>query len=179
MTIRNLATLIGAITMLCACTNNKLDHYKNTTPVASIEDFFNGPLKGWGLVQDWKGRVTVRFDVEMNGKWEGNTGTLVEKFNYYDGTTQERIWTITKLENGQYIGKADDILGDATGQSQGNAVNWKYRMDLPVGNKTYRVTFDDWMWQMNNGVLLNRSYIKKFGVTVAELTIFMQKQDQE
>ena len=29
---------------------------------------------------------------------------------------------------------------------------------------------------MNDGVLINRSYLKKFGLTVAELTIFMQKQ---
>jgi hypothetical protein len=49
-------------------------------------------------------------------------------------------------------------------------------MDLEVGDKTYRIKLDDWMWQMNDGVLINRSYLKKFGITVAELTLFMQKQ---
>jgi hypothetical protein len=29
---------------------------------------------------------------------------------------------------------------------------------------------------MNDGVLINRSYLKKFGITVTKLTIFMQKQ---
>jgi hypothetical protein len=47
---------------------------------------------------------------------------------------------------------------------------------LPVGDATYCITFDDWMWQMNDGVLINRSYLKKFGITVAELSLFMQKQ---
>ena len=49
-------------------------------------------------------------------------------------------------------------------------------MDVPVGDTSYRLNFDDWMWAMNDGVIINRSYMKKFGFRVAELTIFMQKQ---
>ncbi len=55
-------------------------------------------------------------------------------------------------------------------------MRWNYVMDLPVDDTTYRIRFDDWMWVMNDGVLINRSYLKKFGITVSELTIFMQKQ---
>jgi hypothetical protein len=50
-------------------------------------------------------------------------------------------------------------------------------MDLDVDGSTYRIRFDDWMWAMNDGVVVNRSYLKKFGFTVAELTLFMQKQN--
>jgi hypothetical protein len=32
---------------------------------------------------------------------------------------------------------------------------------------------------MNDGVLINRTKIKKFGISFAELTIFMQKQPAE
>ena len=155
-----------------------MDFYKDTKPKADIKEYFNGPIKAWGLVQDWRGRVTRRFDVEMVGSWNGDTGKLEEKFNYYDGETQERVWTITKLSDDVYEGTAGDILGKASGEASGSAVNWHYTMDLPVGDTTYKVKFDDWMWQMNDGVLINRSYIKKFGITVAELTIFMQKQEK-
>jgi hypothetical protein len=68
-------------------------------------------------------------------------------------------------------------LDKANGHSSGSAMRWAYKMDLPVGDTTYRITFDDWMFLMNDGVLINRSYLKKFGVTVAELTLFMQKQE--
>jgi hypothetical protein len=127
-------------------------------------------------VLDWRGRVVNRFDVDMVGKWEGETGTLTEHFVYYDGKKQERVWTIKKLPDGKYIGTAADILGKADGKQNGSAVRWSYSMDLPVGDATYRIKFDDWMWQMNDGVLINRSYLKKFGITVAELSLFMQKQ---
>jgi hypothetical protein len=164
--------------MLSSCAGNTLDYYKNSEPQADIKTYFNGPIKAWGIVQDWRGRTVSRFDVTMHGAWEGNVGTLKEHFTYYDGKTQDRTWTITKRDDGTYEGKADDILGIAEGATNGMAVNWKYRMDLPVNGSTYRITFDDWMWHMHDGVMMNRSYLKKFGFTVAELTIFMQKQEK-
>ncbi len=169
--------LIGVVIMFSGCSGNTLDYYKGTQPEADIKTYFTGPIKAWGIVQDWRGRVVSRFDVNMVGTWDGDVGTLKEDFRYYDGTTQQRTWTITKRENGSYEGTAEDIVGKATGNTKGNAVNWHYRMDIPVGDTTYRLTFDDWMWQMNDGVLINRSYLKKFGFTVAELTLFMQKQE--
>jgi len=156
--------------------SNNLAYYKDTKPEADLKAYFTGPIKAWGLVQDWRGRVVTRFDVDMIGSWEGNVGTLEEDFRYYDGKTQQRTWIITRLEDGSYQGRAGDIIGTATGNLAGSAVNWHYSMDVPVGDTTYRLRFDDWIWQMNDGVLINRSYLKKFGITVAELTLFMQKQ---
>ena len=154
-----------------------LNHYKNTEPKADLRAYFDGPMKAWGIVQDWRGRVVNQFDATMVGSWQGDVCTLKEEFHYYNGRVQKRIWTITKLADGNYQGTADDILGQATGKTQGHAVNWRYRMVVPVDDTTYRLKFDDWMWQMNDGVMINRSYLKKFGITVAELTLFMQKQE--
>lgn len=170
---------MGLLTFLSGCAGQTVDQYKGTTPALDLQTYFTGPIKAWGLVQDHTGKVTRRFDVDMTGSWQGDTGTLTEHFAYYDGKTQKRIWTIKKLDNGKYVGTADDILGQADGQVQGSAMRWAYQMDLPVGDKTFRITFDDWMYLMNDGVLINRSYLKKFGFTVAELTLFMQKQEAQ
>ncbi|MFV3130486.1 DUF3833 domain-containing protein [Niveispirillum sp. KHB5.9] len=162
--------------MISGCARNNLDHYAGTTPQADIREYFNGPIKAWGIVQDWRGRVVRRFDIHMVGQWDGDVGTLTENFDYYDGEKQQRVWTITKLPDGTYQGTASDIIDKATGKAVGSAVRWDYVMDLPVDDTTYRIRFDDWMWAMNDDVLINRSYLKKFGITVSELTIFMQKQ---
>src|SRR5690606_38791463 len=119
----------------------------------------------------------TRFDVHMVGRWEGDSGVLEESFEYYDGKKQERIWRIQKLGPDRYEGQADDIIGIAKGEQSGNAIRWSYVMDIDVDGKVYRITFDDWMWMMDDGVLINRSYLKKFGFTVAELTLFMQKEE--
>lgn len=171
-----LGFVAGVLIMLSSCGGKNLDYYKGTSPKVDIKEYFNGSIKAWGIVQDWRGRVVSKFDIDMVGKWDGDTGTLTENFMYYDGKKQERVWTIKKLADGSYEGTAADILDKATGNTEGNAARWSYVMDLPVDGTTYRITFDDWMWLMNDGVLINRSYLKKFGLTVTELTIFMQKQ---
>ena len=140
-----ITAILGVLIMLSSCTGHSLKDYTSTEPKADIKEYFNGPIKAWGIVQDWRGRVINRFDVEMVGEWKGDTGTLTEYFHYYNGKKQERIWTITKLADGSYEGTASDIIDKATGQSSGSAVRWNYVMDLPVDDTTYRIRFDDWM----------------------------------
>jgi hypothetical protein len=165
--------------MLAACTSTPISDYKATQPIMDFQQYFNGPIKAWGIIQNWRGQMVSQFDVTMQGSWEGNEGTLTEQFVFYDGKRQQRIWRIKKLPSGRYEGRADDILGVAQGDISGSAVHWRYEMNLPVDNTTYRIKFDDWMWAMNDGVVVNRSYLKKFGFTVAELTLFMKKQPHE
>ena len=168
--------LISANFLMSCSSSPSLKTYKNAKPQLDLQEYFTGPIKAWGLVQDRSGKVTRHFDVTMNGSWQGKIGTLKEDFVYYDGETQHRTWQIIKMPNQEYVATASDILGSAQASVEGNAMRWVYEMDLPVGDTTYRIKFDDWMFLMNDGVLINRSYLKKFGITVAELTLFMQKQ---
>lgn len=169
--------LIGLLIGTSACTAGpSLDAFRETSPALDLKAYFNGPIKAWGIVQDRNQRVIRRFDVSMNGSWEDNIGTLEEDFEYYDGEKQKRVWTIKKINSSTYEGTASDIAGLANGQVAGSAMRWNYEMDIEVDDNTYRLKFDDWMYLMNDGVLINRSYLKKFGITVAELTLFIQKQ---
>jgi Protein of unknown function (DUF3833) len=171
-----LTLCMGALMTLTGCSSKSLQNYDGTTPPVDIKTYFSGPIRAWGIVQDRSGKVVQRFDVQMMGRWEGDVGTLEEEFKYYDGRTQQRIWTIKKIGENKFEGTAGDIIGVAKGAQNGSAVQWAYQMDLEVKGTTYRVTFDDWMFMMNDGILINRSYIKKFGITMAELTLFMQKE---
>lgn len=168
---------MGALMFLSACTSD-IDGgaYVDEKPAFDLKTYFSGPIKAWGIIQDRSGHVRTRFEADMFGKWDGDNGVLTEDFVYYDGTTQHREWHIRPTGSGGYEGSADDIIGKASGRDYGNAIQWTYVMDVPVGDTSYRLNFDDWMWAMNDGVIINRSYMKKFGFRVAELTIFMQKQ---
>ncbi|TNE61538.1 MAG: DUF3833 domain-containing protein [Sphingomonadales bacterium] len=154
------------------------ERYSAVEPEFRIEEFFNGDVQAWGIVQDRSGNVVQRFEVAIDGSFEDGILTLDETFTYGIGEgTEHRVWTIRADEDGGYIGTADDIEGTAEGASFGNAFRWAYQMDLPVGTTTYRVRFDDWMWAFDDTTIINRSYIRKFGLTFAEVTIFMQRRD--
>ena len=151
--------------------------YKAVQPAFDIEQFFDGDVKAWGIVQNRSGEVVQRFVVDIAGKVEGDTLTLDEKFEYGVGEgPTERVWTIVKQSDNTFIGSATDIEGPAKGTSYGNAFNFHYEMGLPVDDTTYAVTFDDWFWAFDENTMMNRSYIRKFGIVMAEVTIFMQKQ---
>ncbi len=153
------------------------DTYKQHTPAFSLETFFSGDVKAWGIVQNRSGEVVQRFTVDIYGSKDGNVLVLDERFTYSLGEGPgSRVWRITPESDGTYTGRASDILNEATGTSYGNAFNFTYSMDLPVDDTTYNVAFDDWFWAMDDNTMMNRSYIKKFGLVMAEVTIFMQRQ---
>lgn len=153
------------------------DKYQQQSPEFSLTQFFDGEVKAWGIVQNRSGELVQRFEVVISGTVNGDTLTLDETFTYSLGSGPEkRIWTIENVAPGSFTGSAGDIAGPATGTSYGNALRWQYEMDLPVGDTEYRVTFDDWIWAFDDQTIVNRSYIKKFGVVAAEVTLFMQKQ---
>jgi len=153
-----------------------IDKYRGQTPVLELRDYFNGTLDAWGMFQDRSGKVVKRFHVLIDARWEGEVGTLDERFTYSDGSTQRRVWTITRLGPGRYSGRADDVVGEATGEAAGNALRWRYVLALPVDDKVYNVDFDDWMFLMDDKVMLNRSVMSKWGVRLGELTLSFYKR---
>lgn len=171
---RNL--LIAAATVsIVGCSSVDVKTYQDEKPELRLEEYFNGKLTAWGTFQKRNGEVVKRFTVDIDAEWNDNTGTLDEHFTYSDGSTQRRIWTITKTAEGRYIGTADDVIGEAIGETAGNALQWRYKLDLPVNGKNYTVDFDDWMYLMNDEVLVNRSVMKKFGVRLGEVILFFRK----
>ena len=77
-----LLILTGVFLMLSGCCANKVEYYKGSKPEVDIKEYFNGNIKAWGVVQDWRGRVVNRFDIDMLGAWNGANGTLDEDFTF-------------------------------------------------------------------------------------------------
>ena len=129
----------------------KPQDFAGREPRLLIEEYFTGRSKAWGIFQDRFGRLRRQFEVEIEGTWDGETLTLVEDFVYDDGETEQRVWRITKHGEHAYEGRADGVVGVATGVAYGNALNWTYRYSLKVGEGTWDVSFergDDGVWHV-------------------------------
>jgi hypothetical protein len=166
---------------LAACTGKpSLDDPPLSDRELNLEEFFEGRTVARGQFQDLFGTVRRRFDVEIAGDWDGERLRLVEDFTYEDGSTERRVWTLRKTGPETWEGTAPGVLGAATGTERGDAFNWRYTIDLPVPSaegetETLRVTFDDWMWLLSEDRLLNRAYMKRFGIDIGEVVIFFEK----
>lgn len=167
-----LAGMVG----LSGCGSVDVQRYAAEQPRLDLREYFDGTLDAHGIFQDRSGEVVKRFHVLIEASWKGEVGTLDEFFTYSDGTTQRRVWTITRHGDGRYTGLADDVIGEAQGEAAGNALRWRYVLALPVGDKVYNVDFDDWMFLMDERVMLNRSRMSKFGVSLGEVTLSFYKR---
>ncbi len=161
---------------LTACAAPGVEQYRAEQPALDLKTYLNGTLDAWGMFQGRSGEVKKRFHVRIEARWDGDTGVLDEHFQWSDGTTSRRVWTLKRQPDGTYRGTADDVVGEALGELSGNALRWRYVLELPVDGKTYHVDFDDWMFLMDDKVMLNRSYMSKWGVRLGEVTLTFVKR---
>ncbi len=182
MSSRFLLAILGSASLLlggCASAPAPAD-YAAEKPSLDLKTYFNGELLAHGIFTDRSGKLVRRFTVQLKGSWVGDDGVLDEKFSYSDGKQDRRVWRLKKLPDvngqGRYTGMADDVVGTATGESAGNALRWTYTLRLPVDDKVYEVQFDDWMYLMDEHVLINKAVMSKFGVRLGDVTLSFYKK---
>jgi len=163
---------------ISSCSDHSINSYSSEEPKINIKEFFNGNIFALGIVQDRSGKVIKRFKVDIKAHWEGDKGFLDEKFVYSDGKRDSRLWVLNKMGPSVYEGRADDVLGIASGETVGNVFYFEYNLDLPVDDTTYKVNFEDWMYLLDERTLLARSYMSKWGFDLGEVTIIMNKKGQ-
>lgn len=168
--------ILSTIALIAGCSSITIEDYKFEKPILKLESYLNGNLEAHGIFQDRSGKVIKRFKVLMKASWNNGIGTLDENFIYSDGTKSTRVWTIKNKGEGQYSGTASDVIGEAIGESSGNAFQWKYTLSLPVDGSTYHVQFDDWMYLMDENIMLNKSKMSKFGIYLGEVTLTFIKK---
>jgi hypothetical protein len=171
-----LAAAVSSVMALSGCSTPKITDYAAQKPVLELRDYFNGTLDAYGIFTDRSGQVVKRFTVVMVCTWQGDQGVLDEAFSYSDGTTQRRVWRLQRLADGRYTGQADDVVGTAQGQQSGNAFHLTYTLALPVDGRIIEVQFDDWMYLMNDKVMLNKAAMRKWGVNLGEVTLSFVKR---
>ena len=152
--------------------------FSDSSQTLDLFDYFEGETVAWGLFEDRFGKVRRQFRVEITGTVDGDTLVLDEAFVYADGERQQRIWTIRRTGDTIYIGQAADVVGEARGVTAGNALHWTYIMNLKIGERHLKVAFDDWMFLQDDGVLLNRARVSKFGLEIGSVTLAFRKRGQ-
>jgi hypothetical protein len=168
------------LAVLAGCGNVEVSRYADKNPKLELPQYFSGVMDAWGIVQKRSGEVSRRFHVTVTPSWtDANNGTLDERFVYDDGELQHRVWTLKRQADGSWRGTAGDVIGEAVGHTAGNALHWTYVLRIPVDDTTYDINFDDWMWQMDDQTMMNRSVLTKFGFHVGDVTVFFRKRDAQ
>jgi len=172
---------------LSGCAGPQLSDYVAEKPAFDLRQYFDGVVDAHGVFTDRSGKVVKRFTVVMRCTWSTGAdgveeGVLDEDFIYADGSRQRRVWRLRRAPGdprqgpARYVGRADDVVGEAQGAESGNAFRWGYTLRLPVDGKEYEVQFDDWMYRMDDRVVLNKATMSKFGIRLGEVTLSFTKR---
>jgi hypothetical protein len=173
--------LFAALALLLAsCSSIDPQVYRSEQPALDLQRYFNGTLEGHGMFQDRSGQVQRRFVVTIKASWAGDVGTLDEDFLWSDGKREKRVWTLRKATGDtsgtRWVGTAADVIGEARGVVSGNALHWTYTFDLKTDDgKRYEVAFDDWMFLIDERVMLNRAVMSFYGFRVGEVFISFRR----
>ncbi len=155
---------------LTSCVSVKSSELRAAKPQLDPATFFTGRTFSSGVIESRIGssrRVTTR----TFGKWEGETLRLEQDLAFSDGVTQHRSWRIRRLNAHHYEATANDMVGTASGEADGNTFHWSFTLALSPGNPLANVRLTQWMYLQPDGrTLINHTTIRKFGIALAHVT---------
>lgn len=169
---------IATAILLLGCSSMEIEDFTDAKPKFIPQEYFQGKMVAYGIVKDRSGKIIRSFKGDLYGSWdERGVGTLDEHFIYNDGEKQNRVWKLTPTEDKtKFIGTAGDIVGEAPMQVNGNTLMIDYTMRVPYGDSTIDIDVRDWLHLQEDGVIINHSKMKKFGIEVGELVITIIKE---
>ena len=135
------------------------------------ETFFQGHLKGWGVVKDLFGRIPRRFTIDMTGEWsqEHRALHLDETYAYVNGETFQRRWAIHTDELGHIIGHDALEVARMQGRQQGQDFEIVFDRARRPGSRFNSVTQIVRFVEVTPDHALMIGRVLRFGVTAATL----------
>lgn len=152
--------------------------FEGTTPEFLPEEFFDGKLEGWAVLESPLGGLQRRATIAAEGSWDVKSQivTFTETYTFDDGHTDTLRWTIKKIAQGKYTGAEPRLIGEAEGEQSGCAYHWQYSRDAPQadGNSS-KLNFDDWFYRIDRNVCIVRGTAGRAGLPFATAHVTYRK----
>ena len=88
------------------------------------------------------------------------------------------MWTLKPVPEG-YLASATDVPDAALMRYAGNTIDMAYTLRYGEPGDTIDLSMDDRMYQVADGVVVNETRMKKFGVEVGRILLVMRKVSDE
>ncbi len=144
-----------------------------------LTKFLAGKTHAWGVFEDRSGTVRRRFQMDIEGVWQGGTFVLNESFKFDDGTTDFKTWNVTPIDDVSFVATGDNVVGQVRGQLLSGLIKMAYKYRLEIEGRSFVVDYDDRFYRLDENHVINRATLRKWGFRIGELTILFEKPAQE
>lgn len=159
------------------CSSMKPQDFSSKSPQLIPEQYFSGDLEGVGVFYDRFGDIQTSFVVTLRGNWDANSKLLIlkEDLIYENGEKLFREYKINKVNDNLYTVDTEDFEGQGKIEVYGNTMKWNYELNQQIKESKVLLYFNDWMHLQPNGVILNRAFVSKFGISVGEVFMSIKR----
>jgi hypothetical protein len=144
--------------------------FAQTRPVFDPVAFFTGHVTSWGVEENRGGQPIAIVKTDCQGVVTGpGRIAMVQVLHVGNAPPQTRRWQLWQAGQG-YEATANDMAGHTTGWASGRALHWRWVLETRPGNPLLDVTMDQFMFRMDDGSVMIRTVVTKFGVRVVEVS---------
>jgi hypothetical protein len=133
--------------------------------------FFDGRTQSSGVVEDRSGAPTEHIATYGDAYIDAeNRLHMMQHLCMQGGEMRDRTWTLWRTGLHRFNATASDMIGTATGESDGGTFHWRWVWARSPGNPLMNVTMEQWMYGLPDRSALIRTTVSKFGIILAEVT---------
>ena len=175
-TLRAAVLALASSLALAACAPAAAPPAAVAGPAFAPEQWFQGRTEGRGEFRRVLGGTPGRFDMTIQGGWDGRVLTMHETFRSPHGRW-DRVWTITKDAGGRYAGRVSTGQGPAEITAAGDTVRMRYRAEAPLVQGPFAARFEQTLRLRPNGTVLNTADVYKWGLRIGRSTVVFRKPE--
>ncbi len=158
--------------------NSQIDYLEKGAKF-KVDEFLNGELSGFAIIQDEKGKIIDSFVLDVSGYWEEKKGTVKFSYQHNSGKNDARTWLITSENSESYSAIGHDFVTPASGKQIGNASKIIYVLMQDYKNKKEKITYEDniFLADENSAIIISNVRIDK--KLIAKATISLSKKPKK
>ena len=157
--------------VLASCSTLKPESFSSSTPILDPVKFFGGHTHSAGVLESRRGKPSVRITTNTTGVYKNGILSIEQDLYPEQGKHNHRNFKLKLTDEHHVEGTGSDITGTAHGQLYGNYFTWSFRLRIAGKGLVQHVNMTQYMYLMPGGkTLIIRSVIRKFGITVTEIT---------
>lgn len=177
--MRRRTFLFGLTTLsLAACAASPAPPIESGPPITLVSAF-QGRTTGRGHFRIWLTGDERRFTARLNGTVTGAAGartlTVVEDFLYDDGQRDRLTWVFRETGPGRWSGKREDTVGEATVIEEAGRIRLTYTADFKSTSGVNRLGFQDILYALPDGNIVNDAVVSKAGIAVASVRFVIRR----
>jgi Protein of unknown function (DUF3833) len=111
----------------------------------------------------------------VTGAEGARTLTVVEDFLYDDGQQDRLTWVFRETGTGRWTGKREDTVGEATVIEENGRISLSYTADFKSPSGVNRLGFQDILYALPDGSVVNDAVVSKAGIAVASVRFVIRR----